>query len=87
MDRIEKPANMDTEKNLNMGEQPLARLMAGHGLRRHDLVAKSTDQITFKMVARACKGRRLTTNVKLKILEAMNAASGHPYTLKDLFNY
>ncbi len=78
---------MDTEKILNLGEQPLARIMAENGLKRHDLVAQSTNQITFKMVSRACKGRRLTPRVKLKILDALNKISPHPYVMKDLFNY
>jgi hypothetical protein len=78
---------MDTEKNLDLGEQPLAQIMAECGLKRHDLVAHSTEQITFKMVSRACKGRRLTSNVKLKILNALNKASSRQYLMKDLFNY
>lgn len=78
---------METEKNLNLGEQPLAHIMAEHGLRRHDLVAHSTDPITFKMVARACKGRRLTSHAKLKILDTLNKASNHAYVMKDIFNY
>ena len=78
---------METEKNLNLGEQPLAQIMAEHGLKRHDLVDHSTDAITFKMVARACKGRRLTSRVKLKILDALNKASQRTYLMKDVFNY
>jgi len=78
---------MDTETDLNLGEQPLARIMEEHGLKRYDLVAHSTEQITFKMVARASKGRRLTTNVKLKILNALNKTLNQQYVLKDLFNY
>ncbi len=79
---------MDTEKELNLGEQPLSQIMATRGLTRLDLVNQSTKHITFKMVAKGCKGRRLTTNVKLKILNALNKTSKeHQYTLKDLFNY
>jgi hypothetical protein len=75
----------DVERNL--GEQPIARIMAEQGLRPHDLVAASTQQITHKMVARACKGRRLTANVQAKILNALNASTGKRYALGDLFNY
>jgi hypothetical protein len=78
---------MDIVKNLNLGEQPLAAIMAERGLTRHDLIAQSTEPITFKMVARACKGRRLTINVKLKILNALNKTSERQYVLTDLFNY
>ena len=74
-----------TERNL--GEQPLARVMAERGLKSHDLVAASTEQITHKMVARACKGRRLTPNVQAKIVRALNLASGGQYVAGDLFNY
>lgn len=78
---------MHPGKELNLGEQPLAAIMDERGLKRHDLVAHSPGPLTFKMVARACKGRRLTCNVKLKILTALQNASGHPYTMNDIFNY
>ena len=75
----------DIERDL--GEQPLARLLAERGLKSHDLVAASTEQITHKMVARACKGRRLTPNVQGKILRALNAATRLQFSAADLFNY
>lgn len=75
----------DAERNL--GEQPIAKIMAELGLRSQDLVAASTQQITHKMVARACKGRRLTPNVQIKIRNALNAATEGCYALGDLFNY
>ena len=56
-------------------------------LKPHDLVAASTQQITHKMVTRACKGRRLTVNTKLKVLNALNDATEKEYSLKDIFNY
>ena len=71
----------------NLGEQPLAGLLAAHGLKAHDLVAASTEQITHKMVARACKGRWLTPNARAKILRALDAASGKAHALGELFNY
>ena len=77
--------NPDTERNL--GPQPIVQIMTAHDLKPHDLVAASTEQITHKMVARACKGRRLTSHVRGKILNALNAATGKPYALSDLFNY
>ena len=78
---------MDTDIGKDFGEQPIAKIMALHGLSAHDLVANSTRQITHKMVARAVKGRRLTPNVKRKILSALNKAAGKEYQLKDAFNY
>ena len=76
-----------TPEERNLGEQPLAGLLAAHGLKAHDLVAASTEQITHKMVARACKGRWLTPNTRAKILRALNAASGQAYAPGELFNY
>lgn len=78
---------MNGPSERNHGEQPLARLMAAHALKPSDLVAASTEQITFKMVARACKGRRLTPNVQAKILRALNQAAGATYGRSDLFTY
>ena len=78
---------MTNEIERNLGPQPLAEIMAQHKLKAHDLVAASTEQITHKMVARACKGRRLTPNVQAKIQNALNAATEKHYTRRDLFNY
>ncbi len=71
----------------DLGEQPISGLLAAHGLKTHDLVAASTEQITHKMVQRACKGRWLTDNVRAKILRALNKASGQEYKQDELFNY
>ena len=78
---------MNSEIERNLGEQPMARLMQEHKLKPHDLVAASTEPITHKMVARACKGRRLTPNTQSKILRAVNQATGKNYSMGDLFNY
>lgn len=75
----------DVERNL--GEQPLVVILAEKGLKPHDLVENSTEQITHKMVNRGCKGRRLTRNVQHKLLRALNKATGENYSLRDLFNY
>jgi hypothetical protein len=71
----------------NLGEQPLARIMAELALKPAGLVKASTDQLTFKMVSRACKGRRLTVNVRTKIRDALCKASGNAYSFKELFTY
>lgn len=71
----------------DLGEQPIAKIMALHGLKPGDLVENSTKQLTYKMISRAVKGRRLTPNVKYKILDALNAAAKKNYAMKDLFNY
>jgi len=71
----------------NMGEQPLAELMRELKLSPAQLVKASTEQLNHKMVSRAAKGRRLTGNVMKKIRQAICAASGGSYEMKDLFNY
>ena len=78
---------MNQEIERNLGEQPITQLLETHALKSHDLVAASTEHITHKMVARACKGRRLTRNVQHKILRALNKATGETLALSDLFNY
>ncbi|MCX8494367.1 MAG: hypothetical protein ORN23_09090 [Chthoniobacterales bacterium] len=78
---------MENELERDLGEQPLNRLMAELGLKSHDLVAASTEQITHKMVQRGCKGRRLTKNVQGKLLRALNTATGGTYVVADLFTY
>jgi len=75
------------DEQLNFGEQPIMKIMTDRGLTRGDLVARSPENITFKMVSRACKGRKLTPHVKQKILHALNLAANQPFKLSDLFNY
>ena len=78
---------MSSEIERNLGEQPIASLLLELGLKPHDLVASSTEFITHKMVARACKGRRLTRNTQTKVLNALNRATAKNFALEDLFNY
>ena len=78
---------MNIEIERNLGDQPIARIMADHGLKARDLVAISTEQLTHKMVSRACKGRRLTPNVQSKIRDALNKSTGKKYSMEDLFTY
>jgi hypothetical protein len=77
--------NDGIEKNL--GTQPIADIMARHNLKPHDLVAASSQQLTHKMVSRACKGRKQTNKSRFKVLNALNLATKKNYTLSDLFNY
>ncbi len=78
---------MSDEIERNLGPQPIARVMTEHHLKPHDLVTASTGQLTHKMVARACKGRRLTPNAQAKVLAALNAATQKQYRRIDLFTY
>jgi len=84
------PANEPDEAatpERELGEQPIARLLATLALSPHDLVAASQEQLTHKMVRRACKGRRLTPHVQQKVLNALNARTEGSYGLADLFDY
>lgn len=78
---------MNKQREYDLGPQPIAALLEEHGLKPSALVAHSTEQLTFKMVSRAVKGRRLTLNTKQKVLNALNKAAGRQYQLTDLFNY
>lgn len=82
-----EPATGPASDERNLGEQPLAALMAARGLEPRHLVAASSEQITHKMVARAMKGRRLTANTMGKVVRAWNAAAGSSAERGELFNY
>jgi len=77
----------DTPLARDLGEQPLARLMHERGLKPHDLVAASPDQLTHKMVTRAMKGRRLTANTMAKVVRAWNLATSSSDGAGELFDY
>ncbi|MFA5200680.1 MAG: hypothetical protein WC442_07275, partial [Candidatus Omnitrophota bacterium] len=77
--------NKDIQRDL--GEQPIAKIMAEQGLKPNDLVSNSAEQITHKMVSRATKGRRLNLKIQYRVLNALNKAAGKQYALKDIFNY
>jgi len=79
--------NQSDEIRRDLGIQPLAGILTEKGLKSHDLVEASTEHITHKMVIRACKGRRLTTRVQKKIVNALNRTSEKSFTIGDLFNY
>jgi len=76
---------MNAEREL--GPQPLLEVLAKHGLSATDLVEASSEQLTHKMVARAVKGRRLTTNAMGKVVRALNKSATSAYTEADLFSY
>jgi hypothetical protein len=69
------------------GPQPIDQLMNDRKLSNHDLVQASTEQLTHKMVAKARRGRWLSSKVRQKVLRAFNKATGENFTTKDLFNY
>ena len=61
--------------------------MAQHALSVHDVVEASEENITHKMVKRACKGRWCTKNTRAKVRHALENASGESYALEQLFTY
>jgi hypothetical protein len=58
-----------------LGPQPLDEVMKRLGLTNENVVSASTEQLSFKMLQKGRKGRRLTPNVQKKILNAVRSAS------------
>ena len=81
------PMTNGPDRERDLGEQPLAGLMAERGLKPADLVAASGEQLTHKMVARALRGRRLTANTMGKVQRAWNLAAQSEHAATELFNY
>jgi hypothetical protein len=78
--------------NMNAGVQPIDALMTSSGLANHDLVAcGEASNLTHKEVAKARKGRRLTSHTQRRILAAVNcclkARDLPAVTMAHLFNY
>jgi len=79
-DRVERP--------MEMGLQPLDAVLEELGLKNSDLVKASREQLSHKMAAKGRKGRRLTLNVRMKIVRALNKCQfDQTFAIKDLFNY
>lgn len=76
-----------SEKERELGAQPLDKIMDELGLKNHDLVAAATDGLTHKQVAKGRKGRRLTRNIQDKIAGSISGATGKSYSVSDLFSY
>ncbi len=68
--------------------QPLDTLMTQLGITNADLVNASTEQLSFKMVQKGRKGRRLTPNIQDKILTALlKVKTDLKIRRRDLFRY
>ena len=75
-------------QQLEHGTQPLDELMTRFGLSNAHLVNASTEQITFKMVHKARRGRHLTPKIKTKILNALhNCLPDETFAHRQLFSY
>lgn len=72
---------------LDLGAQPLIKMMEAWGLENEDLVKASTEQLTYKQIQRARNGRRLTLKMMQKVLRALNVAIWYKLdkTQKDKF--
>jgi hypothetical protein len=86
-DTSEIMSSENAGKGRDFGPQPIADLMAELQLKPHDLVLASTEQLTHKMVARAMKGRQLTSNSRGIVQRAFNRATQKTWTQAQLFNY
>lgn len=72
---------------LEYGPQPIAKIMEKEKISRRDLV-QAGKFITFKMVAKAERGRRLSLKIQQRICDALNKCLGESrYKIEDLFTY
>ncbi len=66
---------------------PLDTLLTTLNISNADLVKASTEQLSFKQVQKARRGKPVTPNIQGKILRALNAyVKGGSYALADLFD-
>lgn len=83
---------------LNFGDQPLIDLLDKWGITSHTMIKASTEQLNYKQVQRALKGRKLTLKMMQKVARAFNVAIWNElnkeekeayfeYKHKHLFNY
>ncbi len=77
---------------LELGEQPLHKVLESHQIANRDVVAcDETLAVTFKVIGKARKGRRLTARMQRKVLVAVNAALTAKelpaLQFQDAFNY
>ena len=73
---------------MEKGIQPLDALLTRLNLKNSHLVEASMEQLSHKVVAKGRKGRRLTLNAQMKILNALNGSQTEKkFALKEIFNY
>ena len=81
------------DKQLEFGVQPLDAIMEDFSFKNSDLVQASEEQLTHKIVRKARNGRKISTKLQRKVLNALNARvlymepEAQSYTLNQLFNY
>ena len=70
------------------GIQPLDEILNKCSLKNEDLVRASNEQLTHKQVQKGRQGKAITTNMKRKIMRALNRIDEkNKYAQKELFNY
>jgi len=75
------------ENERNLGVQPFDKVMDELGLKNHDLVAASTENLTHKQVQKGRKGRRITPKLQRRILDSLNTLAEVNYEISDIFTY
>jgi len=76
---------MQTEDK-SYSPQPLDALIEQLQLTNANIIKRSTEQLTFKQLAKARAGRPVTINIQHKITNALNACVGEAkYKVSDLF--
>jgi hypothetical protein len=81
---------MSEKKEMDVGVQPLDAVLNELELKNPDVVSISSEHLTHKQMQKARSGRRVSRNIQMKILRAINAVleeGEKPYGLKHLFNY
>ena len=80
---------MNNDIIMNVGNQPLDKLMIDRNWSNHDIViALPSGHITHKQIQKARKGRRLSIKVQQKILLAVNNHDkSNSFKINDLFTY
>ena len=72
----------------DFGLQPIDALMTQLNVTNAALVHASTEQVSFKMVQKARRGRRLSVKVQMKVLRALQTVvPARKFALGELFNY
>ena len=81
---------MSEKKEMDVGVQPVDEVLKQLELSNPDVVSISCEHLTHKQMQKSRMGRRVTRNIQMKILRAINSVLEEgetPYTLKQLFNY
>jgi hypothetical protein len=78
---------MNSIPDMDAGIQPLDALMNEQGLKNHDLVEASPENLTHKQVNKARHGRKVTFRLQKRILSVWNSLQEEVFVLEQLFTY